>query len=201
MRHETCPRHLGAVRVLERHGEARNAEEVELIGDRVKHRRDKKRDERHLNAGSKRPQPGECRIAAGPLLDCPRTAEAEQVQPDEQQEAGDPQVHGVLQIDVVNGSPCEVAARLIERDHVLADSDADNRVVRDHIERSGAGSYYGSADEMVTEMQRLCDMDDSERTRIGNAGRAYVLDNYQEAHVRNRLIGLVERVISEAAGD
>jgi len=74
-------------------------------------------------------------------------------------------------------------------------------VMRDHIERSGAGSYYGSADEMVAEMQRLCDMDDSERTRIGNAGRTYVLDNYQEAHVRNRLIGLVERVISEAAGD
>ena len=30
--------------------------------------------------------------------------------------------------------------------------------MRDHIERSGAGSYYGSADEMVAEMQRLCDM-------------------------------------------
>ena len=74
-------------------------------------------------------------------------------------------------------------------------------VMREHIEQSGGGLYYDSPDEMVTLLERLCTLEPAERARIGAAGRAYVLDNYREERVCERLIGLVERVIAHAGTD
>ena len=120
----------GAAGVLERHGQPRDAEEIELVGDRVKHRRDEKRDERDLDARRERREIRERRILARTPFHGPRAAEAEQVQPGEQQEARDAEVDGVLQIGVVDRPPRRSAARLVERDHVLPEPDADDRVVR-----------------------------------------------------------------------
>jgi hypothetical protein len=48
-------------------------------------------------------------------------------------------------------------------------------------------------------MERALDLDANERTRIGELGRRYVLDRYSEAHVQQRLIEAVERVVAAAA--
>ena len=62
---------LGAAGVLERHGKPGDAEEIELIGDRVKHRRDEKRDERDLDAGRERRELRERWIACAPGVPLP----------------------------------------------------------------------------------------------------------------------------------
>ncbi len=71
-------------------------------------------------------------------------------------------------------------------------------VMRDHIDRSGGGFHYDTPDEMVARMEQLCTFDAAERARIGTAGREYVLANYHEARIRERLVDYVERVIAGA---
>ena len=126
---------LRAARVLECHGQPRDAEEIELIGDRVKHRGDQERHERHLHAGCERRELRDRRIPARTAFHRPRASEAEKVQPGEEQESRDTEIDGVLQVDVVDRAPCRLAARLVERDHVLPEADPDDRVVRDDLER------------------------------------------------------------------
>lgn len=71
-------------------------------------------------------------------------------------------------------------------------------VMRDHVEHSGGGFHYNTPDELVARMEQLCTLDTAERARIGTAGRDYVLANYREARIRERLIDYVERVIAGA---
>lgn len=71
-----------------------------------------------------------------------------------------------------------------------------SEVMRDHIDRSGGGFHYASTNELVEYMQQLCTLDDATRMRIGTAGRDYVLANYREEHIRERLVDYVERAIA-----
>ena len=87
---------------------------------------------------------------------------------------------------------------MAQRAPVLVNGRCD--VMREHIERSGAGFHYDGIDDMVAKIGRLAALDPAERARIGAAGREYVLANYREEHVRARLVGQVERVIGAAAG-
>jgi glycosyltransferase involved in cell wall biosynthesis len=73
-------------------------------------------------------------------------------------------------------------------------------VLHDHIERSGAGFDYKTPAELATLMERVLALDAAERTRLGNAGRRYVLDRYSEEHVRERLVDAVERVVARVGG-
>jgi glycosyltransferase involved in cell wall biosynthesis len=72
-------------------------------------------------------------------------------------------------------------------------------VLHDHIERSGAGFDYRTPEELAALMERVLALDADERTRIGDAGRRYVLDRYSEEHVRERLVEAVERIATAAA--
>ncbi len=67
-------------------------------------------------------------------------------------------------------------------------------VLKDHIERSGAGFHYRTVEELAASMERVLELEATERTRIGEAGRRYVLDRYSEEQVRERLVAAVERV-------
>ena len=69
-----------------------------------------------------------------------------------------------------------------------------SEVLRDHIERSGAGFHYRDEEELATLMQRVLTLGAAERARMGEAGRRYVLERYSEAHVRERLVDAVNRV-------
>lgn len=73
-------------------------------------------------------------------------------------------------------------------------------VLKDHIERSGAGFHYRTVQELAGFMARVLQLAESERARMGEAGRQYVLDRYSEEHVRERLVDAVER-IAEARSD
>lgn len=81
---------------------------------------------------------------------------------------------------------------MAQRTPVLVNGSCE--VMRDHVERSGGGVHYASIDDMVAKMEALCVLDREERARMGDAGRAYVLDNYREERVRERLTAIVERV-------
>ena len=83
---------------------------------------------------------------------------------------------------------------MAQRTPVLANGRCE--VLRDHIDRSGGGFRYESEDELVGQMERLCTLDDATRKRIGTAGRDYVLANYREEHIRERLVDYVERAIA-----
>src|SRR5262252_2284365 len=78
------------------------------------------------------------RILLRALLDGPGAAEAEEMEPCEEQEAGNAEIDRVLQVDVMNRAPRLLAADRralrIERDHVLSHADADDRVVLDDVE-------------------------------------------------------------------
>jgi glycosyltransferase involved in cell wall biosynthesis len=67
-------------------------------------------------------------------------------------------------------------------------------VLKDHVERSGGGFEFRSADELAATMERALTLDASERARIGDAGRRYVLERYSETTILDRLIAAVERV-------
>jgi len=69
-------------------------------------------------------------------------------------------------------------------------------VLHDHIERSGAGFHYRTVDELAAAMERVLKLDAAERTRLGDAGRRYVLERYSENEVRERLVAAVERIIA-----
>ncbi|HJT97480.1 MAG TPA: glycosyltransferase family 4 protein [Rhodanobacteraceae bacterium] len=68
-------------------------------------------------------------------------------------------------------------------------------VLKDHIERSGAGFHFRTADELAALMERVLTIGADERARIGEAGRRYVLDRYSEPTIRERLVAAVGRVI------
>ena len=69
-------------------------------------------------------------------------------------------------------------------------------VLKDHIDRSGSGFHYRTVEELAALMERVLDLDAAERARIGDLGRRYVLERYSEAHVQERLIDAVERVVA-----
>jgi glycosyltransferase involved in cell wall biosynthesis len=71
-------------------------------------------------------------------------------------------------------------------------------VTRDHVERSAGGFHYDSVDELVERMEQLCTLAEPARARLGDAGRDYVIANYHEERIRERLIDYVERVIAGA---
>ena len=87
---------------------------------------------------------------------------------------------------------------MAQRVPVLVNGRCD--VMREHIERSGAGFHYDGLDDMVAKIGRIATLDPGERARIGTAGREYVLANYREERVRACLVEQVERVIGAAAG-
>ena len=71
-------------------------------------------------------------------------------------------------------------------------------VLHDHTERSGAGFDYKTPAELATLMERMLTLEPAERTRMGDAGRRYVLERYSEANVRERLVDAVERVVASS---
>ncbi|HVT31744.1 MAG TPA: glycosyltransferase family 4 protein [Rhodanobacteraceae bacterium] len=71
-------------------------------------------------------------------------------------------------------------------------------VLKDHVERSGGGFGFRSQEELAALMGRVLTLDAAERTRIGDAGRRYVLERYSEAAIRDRLVAAVERVAAGA---
>lgn len=85
---------------------------------------------------------------------------------------------------------------MAQRTPILVDGRCE--VMRDHVESSGGGWIYASADEMAERMDALATLDDAARSRMGEAGRSYVLERYREERVRDRLCALVE-AIGEAA--
>lgn len=88
---------------------------------------------------------------------------------------------------------------MAQRTPVLVNAGCE--VMRNHVDLSGGGFHYHSADDMVAKMERLCTLDPNERARIGEAGRAYVLADYQEHVIRESLIALVGRAIGAAASN
>lgn len=87
---------------------------------------------------------------------------------------------------------------MAQRTPVLVNAQCE--VMRDHVAQSHAGECYASFDELVAGLERLCALDDATRARMGAAGRDYVLARYDEAHVRERLVDYVERVVARADG-
>lgn len=73
---------------------------------------------------------------------------------------------------------------------VLASS--ANAAAVDHCRRAHAGLYYGSRDEFTEAMQVLA-ADSALRRRLGDAGRAYVEQQYRWDAVLARLERLVSR--------
>lgn len=71
-------------------------------------------------------------------------------------------------------------------------------VLRDHIDRSGAGFHYQTESELAALMERVLTLDAPARERLGEAGRNYVMQRYSEQNVRERLVGYVERVADAA---
>lgn len=69
-------------------------------------------------------------------------------------------------------------------------------VMRDHIEHSGGGVHYADLADMIAEMEHLCTLDADERSRMGAAGRDYVIANYGEERIRDSLTDYVGRVIA-----
>jgi len=72
--------------------------------------------------------------------------------------------------------------------------DAHSEVMRDHVEASGGGWHYGTREEMIDKMEALIQLDDVTRQRMGEAGRAYVLERFGEERIRARLTAIVESV-------
>jgi len=85
---------------------------------------------------------------------------------------------------------------MAQRTPVLVNAKCE--VLRDHIDRSGGGFHYGNEADLAALMERVARLDDAERSRIGDAGRNYVMDRYSEPRVRDRLVDLVERVAEGA---
>lgn len=85
---------------------------------------------------------------------------------------------------------------MAQRTPVLVNGQCE--VMRDHIEHSGGGFHYADRDDLVAKMERLCTLDADERLRMGSAGRDYVLANYREERVCERLVAYVDRVIGGA---
>ncbi|MGH8171783.1 MAG: glycosyltransferase family 4 protein [Rhodanobacteraceae bacterium] len=74
-------------------------------------------------------------------------------------------------------------------------------VLRDHIDRSGAGFHYQTEAELAALMERVLKLDAPSRMRMGDAGRNYVMERYSERNVQDRLVAYVERVAAGAQPD
>jgi glycosyltransferase involved in cell wall biosynthesis len=66
-------------------------------------------------------------------------------------------------------------------------------VLREHAERSGGGLVFGSYEEFRDAVDELLE-DESRRLALGEAGRAYVLDEYGWPSVRRRFSATVEQL-------
>src|SRR6478672_1030908 len=113
------------------HREPGDAEEIELVGDRVKQRRDGKCRERDLRRRGEHANVPERTDATGISLNAPRCSKAHEQQRDEQQDARDPEIDGVLEKGVVHRAPCCTTARSVQRQVVLAEAPTENGI-RDH---------------------------------------------------------------------
>lgn len=69
-----------------------------------------------------------------------------------------------------------------------------SEVLRDHVRASGGGVCYDSPREMSAMMATLLAASPGERARMGDAGRAYVIDRYREEIVRERLLRHIDAV-------
>jgi len=74
-------------------------------------------------------------------------------------------------------------------------------VLRDHIDRSGAGFHYETETELAALMERVLKLDAASRARMGEAGRNYVMDRYSEPRIRDRLVEVVQRIADGATQD
>jgi glycosyltransferase involved in cell wall biosynthesis len=68
-----------------------------------------------------------------------------------------------------------------------------SEVLREHAERSGGGLVFGSYEEFRDAVDELLE-DESRRLALGEAGRAYVLDEYGWPSVRRRFRATVEQL-------
>ena len=64
----------------------------------------------------------------------------------------------------------------------------------DHVAASGAGEVYRSSRELLDGLLRALDRDTAARTRLGEAGKAYVLQHYEADTVKRRWLQAVEQV-------
>src|SRR5687768_902199 len=99
-----CTGELRSPGVLQRHGKPRDGKEVELVGNRVKERRDAEGGERYLDAGRQVHQVLPRGIARRVPLDRPGALEAAHVEPEEEQQSRHAEVHAVLEIRVVDAA-------------------------------------------------------------------------------------------------
>jgi glycosyltransferase involved in cell wall biosynthesis len=72
----------------------------------------------------------------------------------------------------------------------------DCKVLRDHVDTCGGGLYYrGGHVEFIERYVEFAGLSDSERKRMGEAGRDYVLSNYEANEVARRYGDFLERMI------
>jgi glycosyltransferase involved in cell wall biosynthesis len=81
----------------------------------------------------------------------------------------------------LEGTPCLVAG--------------GSEVMRAHCERSGGGFVFDGYEDFRDALDRLL-ADEGLRTRMGEAGRAYVLDTYGWPRVRERFQSTVETLVA-----
>jgi glycosyltransferase involved in cell wall biosynthesis len=72
---------------------------------------------------------------------------------------------------------------------------AGSEVLREHAERSRGGLVFGSYEQFRAGVDELLS-DRSRRRELGEAGRAYVLDEYGWATVRQRFRETVEQLVA-----
>ena len=70
-------------------------------------------------------------------------------------------------------------------------ANARGRVIVEHLARSGGGLLYSSLESFIGTLSRLLTQE-SARQRMGSRGRAYVIENYDEPVVQERLFRAVE---------
>ena len=109
---DAAPGRISARQVLlQRHGQAGDAEEIELVGDRMEHRRDDERHQRDLHAGGEQREVAERRIAAPRASRRPaRVRKQSRCSQTKSSRPGSAEVDRVLQIRVVDRPPGVVAA-------------------------------------------------------------------------------------------
>lgn len=83
---------------------------------------------------------------------------------------------------------------MAQRAPVLANAAAD--VLADHITLSGAGELYDNYESFAAALRRLLS-NTTERKRMGEAGRAYVVSRYTPEQVRASLVAAVEACAAE----
>lgn len=69
----------------------------------------------------------------------------------------------------------------------------------DHVAASGAGECYLNSRELLDGLLRALARDEASRTKLGDAGKAYVFENYGEDIVKRRWLQAVEQVCQQPA--